>query len=139
MAPDFYSNQTSATPYSPKSLGPRAAKRTTIVAVVNLAGQVDEDDMFLVHVPAGTVIFGSSSAVHSDGAFGATGSINVGTPTSSSALATAVDVATAGTYALDAGPYTTTVAEYITADIEAIGTPADAVLTFYLDVLFPSS
>ena len=136
----WYSDQTGSTPHTPKNLGQGGVVRRTIKAVVSLDGtQLDEEDMFLDWVPAGTVIIAASSAVHSDGGFGATGSVNIGTETSASALGTAVDVATAGTYAFDAGPYTTTVDEYITADIEAIGTPGTGVLTFYLDVIFPSS
>lgn len=139
MATDWYSDQTGSTPHTPKNLGHDGGVRRTIIATVTLDGtQVDEDDMFLDWVPAGTVIIGASSAVYTDGGIGATCTINIGTPTSSSALGTAIDVATAGTFAFDAGPYTTTVDEYITADIEAIGTPGAGVLTFYIDCIFPA-
>ena len=140
MATDFYSDQTSATPHTPKGLGHGGTILRTIKATVTFTGtQIDEDDMFLLWVPAGTVIVAGASCVHTDGTIGATCTINVGTETSSSVLATALDMGTGvATIAFDEAPYTTTVDEYITADIEAIGTPAAGVLTFYLSVIYPS-
>jgi len=137
MATDFYSNQTGSTPHTAKNLGSGGVVRRLIKAIVTLDGtQVDEDDMFLDWLPAGTIIDPASSFVTTDGGIGATATINIGTPTSSSILGTAIDVATAGTFYFDGTvPYVLTVDEYVTADIEAIGTPGAGVLTFYIAII----
>lgn len=131
----------SNTAYSPKSLADGSlysAPANYIVATMSFDGtQVDEDDVMLARVPAGTVINVGASFLETDGTMGATATMNVGTETSASVLATALDTGTAGFVAFDGASYKTTVAEFITADIEAIGTPAAGVVTFYIAVIFP--
>ena len=134
---DWYSNQTGITPHKPSNLGQGGVVKRLIRAVVTFDGtQLDEEDVFLDWLPAGTIIDPNASFVISDGLMGATATMNIGTPTSSSVLATALDTGTAGILYFDATvPYELTVDEYITADIEAIGTPAAGVVIFFIAII----
>jgi hypothetical protein len=99
---------------------------------------LDEDDLILALMPKGTVILPALSYVESDGGVGTTATINVGTVTSPSAVATALNVAAAGITQFDGiAAYELTVDENITADFEALATPATGALVFYIAVLLP--
>lgn len=97
----------------------------------------DEDDMLLAYMPKGTLVLPQLSYVVSDGGVGTTATINAGTETAPSQLATALDVAAAGTDQFDGSAYELTVDEHITADFEALATPATGSLTFYIAVVLP--
>ena len=98
---------------------------------------VDEDDMYLAYLPKGPLVLPQLSSVVSDGGVGTTATINIGTSTAPSQLATALDVAAAGTDQFDGSAYELTVDEHITADFEALATPATGSLTFYIAVVLP--
>jgi len=141
MATDWYSD-VAPTDFRGSNLadGRKCLGEISIIkAVVTFSdtSHLDEDDMFLAYLPKGTIVLPQLSYVQSDGGVGATATVNVGTPTSSSALATALDVAAAGLDQFDGLPYQLTVEEWLTADFEALATPATGVLTFYVAVILP--